>query len=82
MKLDRDDGTGLLSDTLISNDSPVEVVDKVISGYIPPKHMTANEEIKPIEQINCANMLKVPYIKGFSDTLNSDLKTEGIDIRA
>ena len=36
--------------------------------------------MKPKEQINYANMLKVPYIKGIFDTLKRDLKKEEIDV--
>ena len=69
-----------MCDTCISNGYPVEVVGKIISRYIPQKNRTINEEIKPKEQIDFENTLKIPYIKGFSDRLKRDLKKEGIDI--
>ena len=60
---DRDNELDFLSEVFISNGYPVEVVDKVISGYISQKHRTANKEIKPKEQIDFANMLKIPSSK-------------------
>ena len=45
---DRENELNFLSDAFISNGYPIEVVNKVISRYIPQKHRTRNEEIKPI----------------------------------
>ena len=42
---DREEELNFLSDTFISNGYPIEVVDRVMSSYIPQKHRTRNEEI-------------------------------------
>ena len=77
---DRNEDLDFLKDTFITNDYPVEVVDKIFDNYIPWKYRTNENEQKVKPQLDCSRSLYVPYVRGFSDMLKRELRKEEINV--